>query len=180
MSRSGLKRSIKRADNPSMRDSPPKNPIRKSSGPARMLMEETGSALIEFCVFMPLVVFMFLAAVDYSLITQQSMMVADAATIGSRFAAVAGNGSNTTGMVAAAKSAAVGVPNFAVTAVNYCTCSAGGAAVSCSTSCASGNLPAEYNKVSTSASVPVFFKVTGIPGTVALSATSTMRVVWLQ
>ena len=107
-------------------------------------------------------------------------MVAEAATEATRFAAVAGNGSNTTGMLAAATTAAVGVPNFAVTAVNYCTCSSGGAAVSCSTSCASGYLPAEYDKVSTSASVPLFFKVTGIPGTVSLSATSTMRVVWLQ
>ena len=172
----GLKYRTQRADNGRMR----RNSLNNPDDLLLFLTNESGNALIEFCVFMPLVVFMFLAAVDYSFITQQSMMVAEAATEATRFAAVAGNGSNTTGMLAAATTAAVGVPNFAVTAVNYCTCSSGGAAVSCSTSCASGYLPAEYDKVSTSASVPLFFKVTGIPGTVSLSATSTMRVVWLQ
>ena len=176
-SRTGLKLSLKASLNKGL-NTRRRGPGRCPGAARSFYPAEDGNALIEFCIFMPLVVFMFLAAVDYSMITQQSMTVVDAATTGTRYGAVAGNGSDLAGIQAAAQSAAVGVPNFVATVTNYCACTPGGPAVSCASACASGNYPAEYDKVSTRASVPVFFTVTGIPGTVALSASSTMRVVW--
>ncbi len=149
-----------------------------SNSLALSLKDDRGSALIEFSIMMPLIVFVFLAAMDYAFVLQQAMVVADAATNGTRYAEASGNGTNVAGMATAAQAAATGIPNFTAAASNYCACPPSGSVIACTSTCASGNNPAEYAKVATLASVPLFFKVTGIPGTIALSASSTMRVSW--
>ncbi len=146
---------------------------------ARCLKDDRGNALIEFAIMMPLLVFVFLALMDYTFVLQQAMIVTDAATNGTRYAEASGNGTNVAGMLTAAQTTANGIPNFTATASNFCTCPPGNTVISCiGATCASGNNPAEYAQVATSASVPLFFKVTGIPATIALSASSTMRVSW--
>lgn len=146
------------------------------SGWVTRMRDDRGSALIEFAIMMPLIVFIFLAAMDYTLVLQQSMVVVDAATNGTRYAEAMGNATNVAGMVAAAQSTAVGVPGFSATAVSYCTCPPELAGTACATTCASGYSPAVYARVNTAAFIPLLFKVTGIPAGISLSAASSMRV----
>ena len=143
-----------------------------------LLANDSGSALIEFCVLMPLAVLLVLGVMDYSFVIQQSMVVTDAATNGTRYALAAGNATDVAGMLAAAQTAAVDLANFKATASNFCTCPPSGAIVDCTSSCASGTDPAEYAKLSTSTTVPLLFKVSGFPATIPLSASSSMRVLW--
>jgi Flp pilus assembly protein TadG len=142
------------------------------------LRDDRGSALIEFSILIPLAVLLVLGVMDYSFVIQEAMVVTDAATNGTRYAVVAGNSTNVAGMLAAAEATALNLPNFTATASNFCTCPPSGAVIDCMSSCASGDDPAEYAKLSTSASVPLLFKVSGFPASIPLTASSSMRVTW--
>ncbi len=140
--------------------------------------EDDGSALIELCLLAPIVLIAFMAATDLCFYIQRSLIINDAASVGARYGTIAGNGADTAGMQAAAVSTANGLNGFTATATTYCTCAPAGAQVSCSTSCGSQPTPAHYVKVMTSATVPVVFNVSTIPGAMQLNATSIMRVSW--
>ena len=139
---------------------------------------EEGSALIELCLLAPIIFVVFLAATDLCFYIQSSIVVNDAASVGARFGSVAGNQTNTSGMQAAAMTAANGLSGFTATATSYCTCNPGGSQISCNSSCPSLPTPVEYVEVTTHATVPVLFKVTSIPASIQLSATSILRVNW--
>jgi Flp pilus assembly protein TadG len=141
-------------------------------------MKEDGSALIEMCLLAPLVLIAFMAATDLCFYIQRSLIINDAASVGARYGAIAGNGNDTAGMQAAAMSTANGVTGFSATATSYCTCAPAGAQVSCSTTCGSQPTPAHYVKVATNATVPVVFNLSTIPVSMQLNATSIMRVSW--
>lgn len=109
---------------------------------------------------------------------QRSILVIEAASVGARFGIIAGNASNTAGMTQAATNEAEGISGFSVSATTFCSCSPGGATTSCSTTCSTGYMASHYVQVTTSASVPGIFNVTGLPKTMRPSATSTMRASW--
>ena len=137
-------------------------------------VQEDGNALLEFSLTMPLVILLFLGAMDLAFVIQQNIMITDAAVTGARYGAN-GHMNDLTGMQAAATSAASGVQNFSVTAVNFCTCTPGGPTVSCASSCGA-TAPLQYAKITTNASCPLLFKVQGLPVALPLSYSSTMRV----
>jgi Flp pilus assembly protein TadG len=140
--------------------------------------DEDASAMIEFAITMPLVIFIFLATVSFALVVRQNIEIIDAASAGAKYGAN-GNSTNIAGMQTAAINDAADVPGFSVTASRYCSCVAGGATVSCTSSCSLyPNTPAAYVTVTTSAPGPLLFKVVGLPSSLPLSATSTIRVPW--
>ncbi len=137
-------------------------------------VQEDGNALLEFSLTMPLVILIFLGALDLAFVIQQNIVITDAAMVGARYG-VNGHMNDLPGMQAAATTAASGVQNFTVTAATFCACVPGGVAVSCLSSCGSTG-PMQYAKVTTNASCSVLFKVQGLPVSLPLSYTATMRV----
>jgi Flp pilus assembly protein TadG len=140
--------------------------------------EEDGSALMELCLLVPLVLIAFMAATDLCFYIQRSLIVNDAASVGARYGTIAGNGNDTAGMQTAAMNTASGLNGFTATATAYCTCAPAGSQVSCTTTCGGQPTPAHYVKVVTNATVPVVFNLSTIPVSMQLSGTSIMRVSW--
>ena len=139
---------------------------------------EQASALVEFSLTMPVVVVFCLAAVSFALIVQQDISLTDAVAAGTKYGAN-GHGNDLSGMKFAATTAGSGVPGLSVTAAKYCSCSPGGAAVTCTTTCYPFPItPAQYVTVTATAPAPLLFAVTGLPSSLPLSASSTLRAPW--
>jgi len=146
---------------------------------AKSLVEsESGSALVEFAVFLSVLTLLFVGIVDYGLEIQQAMQVQEAASAGASYGEIPGNVKNLTGMEAAATSAAPGVHGFSVTAVDIFSCTPGGAAVLSSATCSGYGTPIEYVQVKTSATVPTLLAYVGMPSSLALKGSATFRVPW--
>jgi Flp pilus assembly protein TadG len=137
---------------------------------------QSGSALIEFALYFSLMAMLGMAAVSFGMAVQNGVVVADAAYAGAAYGANSTyNASNTTAIQQVAVNAGPGVPNLTATATVWCTCSAGGSTVSCSSSC-SGDQPLYYVQVKASATYPNFFHYGGLPATFTIQSTCTMPV----
>lgn len=139
---------------------------------------EEGSALVEFSLTMPVVVLFCMAAISFALVIQQDIALTDAVAAGTKYGAN-GHGNDLAGMKSAATAAGSGVSGLAVTATKYCSCSPGGAAIACTTTCYPFPItPAQYVTVTATAPAPLLFAVTGLPSSFPLSASSTLRAPW--
>jgi Flp pilus assembly protein TadG len=138
-------------------------------------MPERGSALIEFSLLISVLLLLFLGIVDSAIAVRQGMVVANAADAGALYGASEGNANNTAGMATAALNAATGVAGMTASATTWCSCSAGGTNVSCSSTCSTYDLPMQYVQVQTSATYYVLFRSSGIPLSIGLSGSATMR-----
>lgn len=140
---------------------------------------DTGAALLEFSLIVPIVALMFMAVVDLGIAIAQGMTVEDAARAGAEYGTIAGNQSNISGMQNAAINAANGMAGFTATATTWCTCTAGGSAVACTTSiaaCGAYGIQIEYVQVQTSATVQVLAGYPGLPSSFALTGLAVLRV----
>jgi Flp pilus assembly protein TadG len=138
---------------------------------------EGGGSLLEFALIVPLLVFIILGIVDLSLAISQSMVVTQAAEAGATYGTLAHNQSDYTGMQTAAINASNGLSGFSVAPpFNWCSCTSGGSAVSCSSSCAGSASPIMYIQVQTSATVQVLVGYPGLPSSFSLTGTSILRV----
>lgn len=137
---------------------------------------QRGSAVIELGLLFPVLLILFLGVVDFALVIQQSMVVSEAAYAGAAYGAILGNSSNTAMMQTIATKSATGISGFSATATKWCACSAGGASVSCTSTCASYGTPIAYVQVVTNATAAMFFIYTGIPLTVPLRGVCILRV----
>ena len=98
-----------------------------------------------------------IGAVSFGLAVQNSIIVADAANAGGLFGANSTYDiTYTSGMQQVATAAGAQVPNFTSTATYFCACTAGGAAVSCTSACGSDQ-PLYYVEVVTGGSFANFF-----------------------
>jgi Flp pilus assembly protein TadG len=141
----------------------------------RLFTDERGNALIEFAVTAPLLVALFVSTMTFAVIIQQNIALTDAAAAGAKYG-INGHLTDFVGMISAATNEAGGVSGFSASASTYCSCTPGGAAVSCASGTCS--TPVEYLKVTTNASVPVLFIIPQLPAKVTLSATSSLRIPW--
>ena len=138
---------------------------------------ETGSVVVEFALILPVLVFLFIGAVDFGLGVRQAIIVSEAAHAGTRYGSLPGKSTDLQGMQNAAVSSAAGLSPFTATAMNWCSCAANGAHVSCTNANACGGAASiEYAQVSTSASMPVLLGYPGIPVSFPLSGFSAVRV----
>lgn len=138
---------------------------------------EEGVSLLEFALIVPILVFIVVGVVDLSLVIAQSMVVTQAAEVGAAYGTLAGNHTDYTGMTAAATVAANGLSGFSVTSVsNWCSCTAGGTAVGCSSSCAGSTSPIMYVQVQTSATEQVLTSYPGLQSSFVLQGNSVLRV----
>jgi Flp pilus assembly protein TadG len=139
------------------------------------LGDESGSALIELAMLLPVLTGFFLGGVGLSFAISEAMTVSQAAEAGALYGSLAGNNTDLSGMQNAATNAAGGLSGFQAVATNFCSCTAGGSVVSCSSSCPSGT-QFEYVKVQTSATVPMLTQFPGLGSAANLSGLSVLRV----
>jgi Flp pilus assembly protein TadG len=139
-------------------------------------MTQRGSAIIELGLLFTLILMLLLGVIDFALVTQQAMVVSEAAYAGAQYGAISGNSANTAMMQTIAIHSAAGISGFAATATKWCACSAGGTAVSCSSTCPSYGTPIAYVQVATTATAAMLFRYTGIPLTVPLRGICILRV----
>ena len=144
----------------------------------KIMVSDGGSALIEFSLLLPVLVFLFVGVADYGLEMEQAMQIVEAATAGASYGAINGNQKDVTGMQNAAKNSAVGVHGFTVNASNVFSCTPGGTPVTSATICTGYGTPVEYVKVTTGATVPTLLAFPGMPTSLIQQQTAVYRVPW--
>jgi Flp pilus assembly protein TadG len=144
----------------------------------KLLSSESGNALVEFALILPIFTFIVLGVVNYSLRIQSGTQLAEAANAGAAFGSIPGNLANINGMKNAAKAAAPGVAGLTAVASQVWTCTPGGSAVASSSTCSGYGTPIQYVEVTTSASVPALFSWPGLSSTLTLTETVYFRVPW--
>jgi Flp pilus assembly protein TadG len=142
----------------------------------RRRKSQKGSALIELGLVFTLLMMLMLGVIDFALVTQQAMVVNEAALAGAQYGAISGNSTNYTTMQNIATKSATGISGFSATASKWCACSAGGTSVSCASTCTTYGTPVAYVQVITTATATLLFRFTGIPLTVPLRGVCVLRV----
>jgi len=142
------------------------------------LASETGSALLELGLCLPTMLLIFAGVSDYGVIIQESMQVTQAASAGAAYGAINGNQNDVAGMQAAAKAAAPNLTGLTTSSSDVYSCTAGGAAVTSTTSCSGYGTPIKYVQVKTTYVAHPLMRFTGIPITLTLTGTSSFRVRW--
>jgi len=150
--------------------------IRAGRNQATRRTSQAGSALIELALLFTVIMLLLLGVIDFALVIHQSMVVSEAAYAGAQYGAYSGNAANTAMMKTIATNSATGIAGFSATATTWCACSAGGASVSCSSTCTSYGTPVMYVQVVTTATASLLFQYTGIPLSVPLTGTCILRV----
>ncbi len=146
--------------------------------PRLVLREESGSALVEFAVFVSVLVLIFLGVADYAFFIKAKMELQDAVASAAAYGSVPGNESNFSGMRTVATNQIQGVSGVTVTATNTYACSPGGTSVTSTTLCTGNVTPYKYVVVTASATVPRSFVYPGIPASLVMTATASYRVQW--
>jgi Flp pilus assembly protein TadG len=137
---------------------------------------QSGQALIEFALSFASLAVLGIAAVSFGMAVQNSEVVADAAYAGAAYGANSTyNSVNTATMQQVALNSAAGVRNLTATATYWCTCTAGGALVSCSSACGTDQ-PMYYVQVTVSATYPNFFHYGSLPATFTIQSSCIMPV----
>ena len=146
------------------------------SGKVRRRTSQRGSALVELALLFSLLLLLLLGVIDFALVTQQAMVVSEAAYAGAQYGAISGNSTNYAQMQTIATNSAKGISGFSATASQWCACSPGGTAVVCTTTCSGYGAPVAYVQVITTATASLLFRYTGIPLTVPLRGVCVLRV----
>jgi Flp pilus assembly protein TadG len=132
---------------------------------------ERGSSLVEMAILLPFLLLILIGVIDFGRAYYDSIEVANAARAGAQYGVI--NPTDTTGMVAAAKSdTSVDIPTITATAAYGCMCSDGtGASPTCSTtpSCSSSTRQVNYVQVNTSYTYTTFFPWPGVPASFPLT-----------
>lgn len=145
---------------------------------------ESGQALLEFVLVLPLLLLFVLGAVDLGRLAYMSVEVSNAAHAGAQYGCQnAADAGNVAGMQAATVADAPDLVgsnngNLTATATSYCQCSDGSSAnSSCSNppACAGTHL-VEFVRVSTTANYTPWFPYPGIPSSVTLHGSAVMQI----
>jgi Flp pilus assembly protein TadG len=132
---------------------------------------ERGSSLVEMAILLPFLFLILIGVIDFGRAYYDSIEVANAARAGAQYGVI--NPTDTTGMIAAAKSdTSVDIPTITATAAYGCMCSDGtDASPTCSTtpSCSSNTRQVNYVQVNTSFTYTTFFPWPGVPSSFPLT-----------
>lgn len=147
----------------------------------KFLRKESGTALIEFALFVSVFVLVLAGVADYGIYIHHQMELSEAAAAGAAFGTLPGHQKDFTGMQTVAKITASDISGLTVPLpTNIYTCTPGGAVVTNVTTCPNYGTPIMYVQVTTSATVPAALKWTGISSSLQLGATATYRVPWTK
>jgi Flp pilus assembly protein TadG len=144
-----------------------------------LLRSESGSALVELALAIPLMVLTLIGTAELGRVAYYSIEVSSAAYSGASFGAQNhGTAVDTTDIVAAATKDAANVPSLNTTTSISCVCS-NGTAITCANATANCVSPAritEFVQVNTSAMVSPMFSYPGISSAWPLKGTATISV----
>ena len=149
---------------------------------AKRVRDDTGQALIEFALALPIAAVLLIGIAEYGRLAYMAIEVANAAHAGAQYGAQNhATASDATGMENAAKTDAEDVTGLTQpTAQHLCACSSGGGGTlsSCTSLVCSGtgNRAVEFVQVNSSATVHPIFHYPGISNTVTLNGQAIMRV----
>ena len=142
----------------------------------RLLRSEDGSALLEFSLILPIVIFMFIGMINLAVAIEQGIVVSEAAEEGTRYGTLSSKSTDLIGMQNAAIAAASRLSGFSATATTWCSCVPAGAVVNCSNSCPGSSPPDKYIQVQTSATIQALTNYPGLAADFALKGFSALRV----
>jgi len=147
---------------------------------------DAGQALVEAALVLPFFFLLILASLETGTIAYNAIEVANAAEAGALFASQSrANAANTTGIQQAATNDASNVSSIvAATPTTTCACqnSSGtltnlpSCAASSTSTCAVGSQVIEWVNVVTTATIHPLFQFPGVPTTLTLHGSATMRV----
>jgi len=146
---------------------------------------ESGSALIELAVSLPILVLILVATIDFARVFYMGIELTNAARAGAQYGASSvGRSADSPGMQTAAQNSG-NVPGIAASASRLCQCadnsavfSATSPANTCTGTCTSGSHLVVTVTVTTSKTfTTVFTGFPGLPSSVSLARSATLRVV---
>ena len=140
----------------------------------RRRKRQSGTALMEFGMVAPLLLLMSFAAVDLARAFHFGVTVASAARAGLHFASRSeGNAADDAGIKSAAVREGQSIDGLEAEVYRFCTCSAGGARVACSTTCTN---KVEYVEVEASMPFATIMRVGGLLPSYTIRNKMVMRV----
>ena len=151
--------------------------VRTSS--ADVLREESGAALVELALILPLLLLLLLGVSDFGRVLYWSITLAQSARAGAQYGAQSSaSAANSAGIQQAVLQDAQNITNLGgtinVTSECFCQCEGETASVNC-TNNNCGNAPQVFVKVTTSTTFNTLVPYPGIPSTVNLSNTAILR-----
>lgn len=154
--------------------------------PGPGLGHESGSALVELALTLPIFALLLLGAAEFARLTYYAIELANAARAGVQYGAKNhATAADSAGMVTAAKNDAVEIMSgsdvtstISGAGISYCTCS-NGTTVTCANAASICLTPAKiytFVQLNLSARVSPYIKAPGLPTTYTLTSQATMRV----
>ena len=137
---------------------------------------ESGSAVVELAVVFPILALLALGVCEFGRLYYTAIAVAGAARAGAQYGAQSTLTSiDSASMNQAARNEAVDVGNVAVSSSRFCRCP-DGSTPSCTGSCAGFGGPEVFVRVSASKTVTFLMTYPGLPSSIPMSRTATLRV----
>jgi Flp pilus assembly protein TadG len=136
--------------------------------------DSRGVAALELAIAAPVLAFLLIATVDFSLGVYTKFQVRSAAQAGAQYAAIAGFDE---AAIASAATNSTSLSNISVASSKTCGCVSSNLIVanSCSSPCANGATLGTYANVTAQATYTTLLPYSIIPGQYELSATSKVR-----
>ena len=137
---------------------------------------QRGNAIMEFAIISPLLLIMTCAVCDFARLFNLSNMAVGAAEAGLYFASIGPEyWSDYSDIQTAALNDTGNYSGATASASNFCTCSVGGAQVTCPTTCGSGT-EEEYVQVSVTIPFVPVFQYPYLPNPISITQTAYERV----
>jgi len=139
---------------------------------------DSGSAFLEMALLTPLLVTLLIGVIELGRYAYFSILVANAARAGAQYGAQnLGTAADTTGIKNAASQDGQSLAALTISSAQKCGCTGSTLSGTCpATNCTSPAHPLVYVKVTVTATFNSLFNYPGIPKTISLSSTDTMRV----
>jgi|SRR5687768_1820105 len=139
--------------------------------------DERGTSAVELAFLLPVIILIAMGVADYARVFTTSISVSSAAKSGAQFGAQnTAKSGDTAAMNNAARQDGAEVGAITATSARTCRCE-NGTVVNCITgSCGAYGAPGVYVAVTASKSVAMLFKYPGLPATINVSRTATLRV----
>jgi Flp pilus assembly protein TadG len=139
---------------------------------------DPGASLLELAILSPFLLSLLIGVMEFGRYSYYSILVANAARAGAQYGAQnLGTAADTTGIKNAASQDGQNLAALTITSAEQCGCTGSTLSTICpATSCTPPAHPLVYVQVTATASINSMFNYPGVPKSLGLSSTNTMRV----
>ena len=147
---------------------------------ATFFRRKDANALIEVALFFPILTLLLLGVLDFGVILNQDLRVADSARSAASAATTLAWANNLNYVNLIGNSSAGGIPGYSITSVQYCLCAPGSGQIACSShsACGSYGIPNQYVQVTATARLPLLFSIKGFPTSYNVKSVAIARTPW--